>query len=158
MGTTGSTKGRCLCGKVTVHPLISLSLNPLPHTTQVTVSASNITTYPTLCCHCTSCKRRSGGLASYAFCVPASIVTITGSSHKTTEDHDTGSGNPMTRTMCCECGSPVAIVEAGRPDTRCLQYGLFAGVVELPKPQLEMFAGRMCKWETKVGEDVREEM
>jgi len=58
--------------------------------------------------------------------------------------------------MCSECGSPVVVIEHSAPETRCLQYGLFAGEVELPKPKLEMFASRMCVWEKKVGEDVRE--
>jgi len=48
------------------------------------------------------------------------------------------------------------VIEHSAPGTRCLQYGLFGGEVELPKPGLEMFAGRMCVWETRVGEDVRD--
>lgn len=73
------------------------------------------------------------------------------------QDHDTGSGKPMTRTMCVECGSPVCIIEAESPEMRCLQYGLFAGVVELPRPELELFAGRRVGWLNEVGKDVREE-
>lgn len=88
--------------------------------------------------------------------MPASDVTITGSAHKTMEDRDTASGHPMVRTMCGDCGSPVAIIEHSQPNTRCMQYGLFAGEVELPKPKLEMFTSRMCTWETTVGEDVRQ--
>jgi hypothetical protein len=50
------------------------------------------------------------------------------------------------------------IIEASQPDTRCLQYGLFAGCgEELPKPKLELFWKEACVWEEKVGEDVREE-
>jgi len=76
--------------------------------------------------------------------------------HKSTTDTDTASGHPMVRTMCALCGSPVVVIEHSAPETRCLQYGLFAGEVELPKPKLEMFAGRMEGWEVRVGEDVRE--
>lgn len=92
-----------------------------------------LSSFPTLTCHCTSCKRRSGGVASYAFVVPKQHAQFTpafdgnqAGVHKVFEDRDTGSGKPMQRTMCAECGSPVCIVEASDPDARCLQYGLFA--------------------------------
>ena len=39
---------------------------------------------------------------------------------------------------------------------RCLQYGLFAGQVELPKPELEMFASKRVDWMPEVGSDVKE--
>ncbi|PSR82217.1 Mss4-like protein, partial [Coniella lustricola] len=103
--------GQCLCGKV-----------------KVTVTDKPLICFPTLVCHCTSCKRRSGGIASYAFVVPKQHIQIgpAGGVHKVFVDHDTGSGKPMQRTMCVECGSPVCIIEAESPDSRCLQFGLFA--------------------------------
>lgn len=108
-------------------------------------------------CHCNSCKRRSGGLASFAFCIPKdSVISITGETHHTYSDSDTGSGKPMQRSMCTKCGSPVCIIEGSQPDTRCLQYGLFAGEVEYPKPELELFWKDACIWEKTVGKDVRE--
>lgn len=111
--------------------------------------------FDTLMCHCTACKRRSGGVASYAFIIPKEHVDITGSSHTTYTDNDTGSGKPMQRTMCKECGSPVCIIEGHAPDMRCLQYGLFADQ-ELPPPKLEMFRSAACKWVNSVGQDVKE--
>ncbi|RYP81713.1 hypothetical protein DL769_001863 [Monosporascus sp. CRB-8-3] len=140
MSQATTTKGQCLCGKV-----------------QVTVTADKpLASFDTLCCHCDSCKRRSGGVASYAFVVPERRVSFHGSAHKTFEDRDTGSGKPMRRTMCAECGSPVCVIEADSPDVRCLQYGLFAGQLELPRPALEMFASKRVPWINEVGEDVRE--
>ncbi|KAG9679510.1 hypothetical protein KCU99_g1367, partial [Aureobasidium melanogenum] len=133
------TTGRCLCGKV-----------------QVTVSDKPLTSFSTLCCNCTNCKRRSGGIASYAFIVPKQHVSISGSTHKSYSDPDTGSGKPMTRTMCTECGSPVCIIEAASPDDRCLQYGLFAGEVELPKPEIEFFGKDRVVWVPEMGKDVME--
>lgn len=106
-------------------------------------------------CHCESCKRRSGGIASYAFVIPKENVTINGSSHTTYTDHCTGSGKPMQRSMCSACGSPVSIIEGHAPDMQCLQYGLFAHL-ELPKPQLEMFRSQACVWVGPVGEDVKD--
>ncbi|KAH0137176.1 hypothetical protein KCU67_g15841, partial [Aureobasidium melanogenum] len=132
------TTGRCLCGKV-----------------QVTVSDKPLTSFSTLCCNCTNCKRRSGGIASYAFIVPKQHVSISGSTHKSYSDPDTGSGKPMTRTMCTECGSPVCIIEAASPDDRCLQYGLFAGEVELPKPEIEFFGKDRVVWVPEMGKDVK---
>ena len=147
----------------------------------MTVTADQpLTSFDTLCCHCDNCKRRSGGVASYAFVVPQehvvfepppddngngndNIAAATAAAagegpnpHRTFVDGATGSGKPMRRTMCAECGSPVCIVEAHAPDLRCLQYGLFAGVVELPRPELEMFASRRVAWVAEVGKDVRD--
>jgi hypothetical protein len=114
--------------------------------------------FPTLMCHCSSCKRRSGGVASYAFIIPKEKVVISSSSdsHATFVDKGTGSGHPMQRTMCRNCGSPVCVIEASAPDTRCLQYGLFADQ-ELPPPKLEMFRSQACAWVNFVGEDVKSE-
>jgi hypothetical protein len=63
----------------------------------------------------------------------------------------------MLRSMCSSCGSPVRIIEAQSPEIWCLQYGLFAGVVDLPPPRLELFRSRACKWIGVVGQDVKEE-
>ncbi|KAK3703360.1 hypothetical protein LTR37_014466 [Vermiconidia calcicola] len=105
-----------------------------------------------------SCKRRSGGLASYAFIIPdgEQKVTITGDTHITHNDNDTASGKPMLRSMCSNCGSPVRIIEGSSPDTWCMQYGLFADEVDLPPPKLEMFRSKACAWEAQVGEKVME--
>ena len=170
-------------------PHLHILLSRLPATTnappQVSVTADLLTnpSITTLTCHCASCKRRSGGLASYAFCVPGKYVTIasppsssapssggpSGSSasfHSTYTDPDTQTGKPMQRTMCSRCGSPVAVIEGseeGKSEserTVCLQYGLFAEELEgrggLPRPQLEMFASRRCVWEEVMGREVRE--
>ncbi|RYP51239.1 hypothetical protein DL768_003398 [Monosporascus sp. mg162] len=159
MSQATTTKGQCLCGKVQVRLsrlLADRGASPRP-AIKVTVTADKpLTSFDTLCCHCDSCKRRSGGVASYAFVVPEQRVSFHGSAHKTFEDRDTGSGKPMRRTMCAECGSPVCVIEADSPDMRCLQYGLFAGQVELPRPALEMFASKRVPWINEVGEDVRE--
>ncbi|KAF2857435.1 hypothetical protein K470DRAFT_260809 [Piedraia hortae CBS 480.64] len=106
-------------------------------------------------CHCQNCKRRSGGLASYAFLIPKGDVQIKGTTHTEYADHDTLSGKPLRRSMCSACGSPVRIIEASQPETWCMQYGLFADNA-LPKPKLELFAKDACAWENKVGETVME--
>lgn len=139
---------------------------------QVTVTGKPLASFPSLTCHCVSCKRRSGGVASYAFVVPKQNVRFqpepnppnpigpAGGPHKIFVDNDTGSGHPMQRTMCAECGSPVCIIESADPDARCLQFGLFAdsqGVnLSECKPALEMFACRRVKWIPELGDDVRE--
>ncbi|GAB7360092.1 hypothetical protein MBLNU230_g7856t1 [Neophaeotheca triangularis] len=134
-----SATGRCLCGKV-----------------EVAVNAS-LKDFDTLMCHCASCKRRSGGIASFAFCIDKRYVGISGSTHVNYEDTKTGSGKPMQRSMCSNCGSPVRIIEGHAPDTWCMQYGLFADEVDLPPPKLELFRGKACTWMREIGEDVRNE-
>jgi hypothetical protein len=115
----------------------------------------DLSTVNTLVCHCSNCKRSSGGVASYAFMVPKEHVSIS-DSHINRPDPNTSSGKPMQRSMCAECGSPVRIIEGHAPDTWCLQYGLFADVVDLPKPKLELFRSKACGWVDAVGEDVKE--
>ncbi|KAI7085766.1 hypothetical protein KC356_g5617 [Hortaea werneckii] len=133
------TKGRCLCGKV-----------------EVSVDAP-LTNFDSLICHCASCKRRSGGIASFAFMIPKQHVEITGPGHVTYIDADTGSGKPMARSMCSECGSPVRIIEGHAPDVWCLQYGLFADEVDLPPPRLELFRKKACAWMAPLGEEIKDE-
>ncbi|KAL1588071.1 hypothetical protein WHR41_03166 [Cladosporium halotolerans] len=132
------TNGRCLCGDVKV---------------QITTP---ISTLSSLVCHCANCKRRSGGVASYAFMVPKEHASITGDNHVNHSDPNTSSGKPMQRSMCSRCGSPVRIIEGHAPDVWCLQYGLFADEVELPRPKLELFRSKACGWVAEVGEDVKE--
>ena len=108
-----------------------------------------------LVCHCSNCKRRSGGVASYAFMVPKENVLIAGETHVDRSDPNTSSGKPMQRSMCSECGSPVRIIEGHAPDIWCLQYGLFADEVDFPKPKLELFRSKACEWIDIVGEDVK---
>lgn len=62
----------------------------------------------------------------------------------------------MTRTMCSECGCPVCIIEAASPESRCLQYGLFAGEVELPKPEVEFFGRDRVVWVKEMGSGVKD--
>ncbi|KAF3769313.1 hypothetical protein M406DRAFT_75795 [Cryphonectria parasitica EP155] len=158
--TTTTTTGQCLCGRV-----------------KVTVTGKPLSSFPTLTCHCNSCKKRSGGVASYAFLVPKQHVQFspapneaptddnTGSAaavgvHKVYVDRNTGSGQPMQRTMCGACGSPVCIIEAADADVRCLQFGLFAGSegvdLSATRPGLELFASRRVAWIPEIGEEVRE--
>lgn len=114
-------------------------------------------------CHCESCKRRSGGVASYAFVVPKDkLLRIDAGQgniyYKIHTDYNTGSGKPMQRSMCTECGSPVIVVEAHSPDVRCVQYGMFAHHLEdLPPPRLELFRRSACGWVENVGREIKEE-
>ena len=109
-----------------------------------------------LVCHCANCKRRSGGVASYAFMIPKHHVSIASDCHVNRSDPNTSSGKPMQRSMCSECGSPVRIIEGHAPDIWCLQYGLFADEIELPKPKLELFRGKACSWINAVGDEMKQ--
>lgn len=83
-------------------------------------------------------------------------VLIAGDTYVDRSDPNTSSGKPMQRSMCTECGSPVRIIEGHAPDIWCLQYGLFADEVGLPKPKLKLFRSKACQWIGAVGEDVKE--
>lgn len=177
------TDGECLCGGVKVgrrgfNDSEHLQLE-CPPTTATAVRLCKVTSpfdivnaqvvvdgsledFESLTCHCNSCKRRSGGIASYAFMVPKEKVTVKDpdSLHVEYIETNTTSGKPMVRTMCKRCGSPVIVIEDSAKDIRCLQYGLFAvgdSKVELPQPQLELFRKQACQWERILGEKVLDE-
>lgn len=76
--------------------------------------------------------------------VPKENAFIAGDAHVDRSVHNTSSGKPMQKSMCAECGSPVRIIEGHAPDIWCLQYGLFADEIDLPKPKLELFRSKAC--------------
>ena len=50
----------------------------------------------------------------------------------------------------------MCIIEAASPDSRCLQYGLFAGEVELPRPGVEFFGTERVGWVGEMGREVKD--
>src|SRR3954469_1257613 len=73
-------------------------------------------------CHCRDCQRSSGTAFIAAMRVPASGFRITqGEPKRYVGKAD--SGNAITRAFCGECGSPLYVQVATRPDIVGLRVG-----------------------------------
>jgi len=93
--------GACLCGSVRY----DCSEEPLM----------------TVVCHCTHCQKQTGTSFSVLVAVPEKALKITGS---TKAFQDTGgSGKPVSRHFCPDCGSPIFSKVAALPDRLFLKAG-----------------------------------
>ena len=122
-------KGGCLCGAVrywtTAEPLTS------------TV------------CHCRDCQRFTG--SAFAALVYARKETLTIEGTTKTFTSPGGSGKPMLRHFCSECGSTIA----QEPGTRPGLVVLHVGTLDDPKsvtPAREIFCDDALPWVQTIGD------
>lgn len=80
-------------------------------------------------CHCTQCRRQSGGPFSVNLIVRASTMTFHGTPDSW-EDRDTSSGAPLARDHCGRCGSPIRSVPSAAPKLVAVK----AGTLDAPGP------------------------
>jgi hypothetical protein len=92
-------KGGCLCGAIRY----TAEANP----TSATV------------CHCRDCQKFTGSVFAALVRVPKDALTINGTLK--TFSSIGGSGNPIFRHFCPECGSSIAEESAMRPDSIVLK-------------------------------------
>ena len=96
-------------------------------------------------CHCRDCQRSSGTAYIAAMRVPASGFRITqGEPKRYVGKAD--SGNAITRAFCGECGSPLYVQVATRPDI----VGLRVGTLDDPgefRPEADIFVRSAQPWE-----------
>ncbi|KAJ7236588.1 Mss4-like protein [Mycena haematopus] len=103
-------QGKCLCGQTTIE------LNST-HTDQIV-------------CHCTDCKQTSGSAFSTNILVPKKDVVISGPVKEYTIKG--GSGNPVTRIFCSNCGSAISHLAVPFGDSQAIQTGNFADFAQIP--------------------------
>lgn len=94
--------GRCLCGN------IQYELLSAPVVTGV--------------CHCKNCQRQAGSAFSTLAGVPMADFKVAGEPTLYV-DGDTGSGNPVHRFFCNQCGSPIYSCVADSPDMAYVKTG-----------------------------------
>lgn len=117
--------GRCACGAVgftaTANPAVMLN------------------------CHCRDCQRATGGGYAPLVLFAASNVTVEG--EVTYFGLEGNSGSSVERGFCRQCGSPVLVKLARRPDL----MGVYAGALDDPsgfKPTMDIFTARAQPWDT----------
>ncbi len=121
----GVRTGGCLCGAVRYEsagdPIFSLQ------------------------CHCRDCQRSSGTAYIAAMRVPASGFRITqGAPKRYVGKAD--SGNAITRAFCGDCGSPLYVQVATRPDIVGLRVGTLDDPSEF-RPEADIFVKSAQPWE-----------
>lgn len=96
-------------------------------------------------CHCTDCKRASGGEMATFFGVPAEDFTLTGGKPKAF-GYLAESGMRLERSFCPDCGSRLftSNLEAF-PGMVFIMLGSLERP-ELIAPKLEMFTKRRLRW------------
>ena len=96
-------------------------------------------------CHCRDCQRQSGSASVAAIRVPALGFRVTsGSPRRFVARAD--SGNEITRVFCGDCGTPLYVQVATRPDV----IGLRVCTLDDPgwfRPEADIFVRSAQPWE-----------
>ncbi|RDW70974.1 hypothetical protein BP6252_07537 [Coleophoma cylindrospora] len=135
-----ANSGSCLCGNLTYTYEAEPALKAL--------------------CHCSECRKLSGGAFTYTYLLPASKFDLKSSSvppKSHAKKHETGM--MLTRYFCPEC-STVIYKESDAPDFKGMVI-LFAGTLDVkedqvPKPDVEFFVSQKIPWVHGVGAGVKE--
>ena len=115
-------KGGCLCGTVR-------------YTAEADPTSGTV-------CHCRDCQKFTGSAFAALVRVPKETMTIEGM-FKTFSSIG-GSGNPILRHFCPECGSSIAEKSAMRPDNIVLNVGTFDDP-SVAKPGREILVPTRCR-------------
>jgi hypothetical protein len=96
-------------------------------------------------CHCRDCQRQSGAASVAAIRVPAAQFILTkGTPKRFVAQAD--SGNEITRAFCGDCGTPLFVQVATRPDV----VGLRVCTLDDPgwfRPEADIFVKSAQPWE-----------
>ena len=116
--------GGCLCGEV-----------------RYECSADPIAAY---LCHCTDCRRASGGPYSACVLFPRSAVQVTQGKPARFE-HPGGSGKLVAREFCARCGSQLFSNSRAREDWIVVRSGSLDDPGDTA-PQLHIFCDSALDW------------
>ena len=121
--------GACLCGAVR-------------YTTSADPIRSGV-------CHCRDCQRFTGSAFGALVSVPKSSLTITGMMK--TFSSPGGSGQPIQRHFCPECGSSIAEEAAAAPGLVILNIGTLDDPTSVT-PGREIFCDDALSWVRVTGD------
>jgi hypothetical protein len=94
-------------------------------------------------CHCKDCQKFTGSAFAALVFVPNEALTVTGTLKTFTSLG--GSGNPIDRLFCPECGSSIAEQSSRRPDAMVLNVGTFDDPA-IAVPGREIFRDDRLPW------------
>jgi hypothetical protein len=94
-------------------------------------------------CHCTDCQKFTGSAFAALVLVSKEALALSGTL-KTFSSRG-GSGNPILRHFCPECGSSIAEEPGARPGVLVLNVGTFDDPA-VAKPGREIFRDAALPW------------
>jgi hypothetical protein len=94
-------------------------------------------------CHCTDCQKFTGAAFATLVLVTKDALTLSGALK--TFSSIGGSGNPILRHFCPECGSSIAEEPGTRPGVLVLNVGTFDEPA-VAKPGREIFRDDALPW------------
>ncbi|KAL2219289.1 Mss4-like protein [Thermoascus aurantiacus ATCC 26904] len=97
-------------------------------------------------CHCANCRKVSGSYVAANLIIEEEKVSIEDArgTLKKYVDTATGSGRPLDRYFCGECGNPIKSITPNLPGKVVLKMGIFP---RIPAPEAETFALHRHDWE-----------
>jgi hypothetical protein len=116
-------KGGCLCGAIR-------------YTAEADPTTATV-------CHCRDCQKFTGSAFAALVRVPKEAVAVEGTLKTFTSIG--GSGNPILRHFCPECGSSIAEESGARPSMIILNIGTFDDPT-VAKPGREIFRRDVLPW------------
>ncbi|KAF9883672.1 hypothetical protein FE257_003056 [Aspergillus nanangensis] len=122
--------GTCLCGSI-----------------NVTINDPELFSRPRgHICHCANCRKVAGSYAASNLIIEEDKVAIEDrqGTLKVFVDTQTGSGNPLQRYFCSQCGNPIKSVTPLRKGWVIVKMGIFP---RIPNPEFESFALHKHDWE-----------
>jgi len=115
--------GGCLCGAVR-------------YTAEAEAASATV-------CHCRDCQKFTGSVFAVLIMVPKAVLTLTGPVK--TFNGVGGSGKPILRHFCPECGSSIAEEPGTRPGMVILTVGTFDDP-SVATPAREIFRDDAVPW------------
>jgi hypothetical protein len=115
--------GGCLCGAVR-------------YTAEAEAASATV-------CHCRDCQKFTGSVFAVLIMVPKAVLTLTGPVKTFTGVG--GSGKPILRHFCPECGSSIAEEPGTRPGMVILTVGTFDDP-SVATPAREIFRDDAVTW------------
>jgi len=115
--------GGCLCGAVR-------------YTAEADAASATV-------CHCRDCQKFTGSVFAALIMVPKAVLTLTGPVKTFTGVG--GSGKPILRHFCPECGSSIAEEPGTRPGMVILTVGTFDDP-SVATPAREIFRDDAVPW------------
>ena len=94
-------------------------------------------------CHCKDCQRQAGTAFATLVIIPRDTFKMHGASKTYTQVG--GSGQPMNRHFCPDCGSPIAIDAAVVPDMVLLTAGTLDDT-SFVRPTRNIFCNSAQSW------------
>jgi hypothetical protein len=94
-------------------------------------------------CHCKNCQKQAGTAFSVVVGIPKAALSIKG---RLKTYHDKGdSGQPVLRSFCPECGSPITTDVAVMPETIIIKAGTLDDTSWLD-PKMHIFCDSAQRW------------